>query len=84
MSNHELNEFNELARKADEHGGMAFPSQCERGAAVVNFHGMTLRDWFAGHALSGLMAADEVRGEKAVKEAWALADEMLKQRPVRG
>jgi hypothetical protein len=39
---------------------------------------MTLRDWFAGMALAGGLATDFQNNP--VKEAYALADEMLKRR----
>ena len=38
----------------------AFPTRVERGAPLGGFEefpGMTLRDWFAGQALSGLLAS---------------------------
>ena len=52
--------------------------------------GMTLRDWFAGYALSGIVAAQEWRNdmvglgqgsvESDATEAYRLADAMLRQR----
>jgi len=43
--------------------------------------GMTLRDWFAGQALAGLLAGDPnyLPGEYASR-AYVIADEMLDER----
>lgn len=67
---------------APQDGGPAFPHVLYQGG-----EGMKLRDWFAGHALSGLLAADpEVRGDdhaflKAVAVgAYAYADAMIAAR----
>jgi hypothetical protein len=55
-------------------GGPAFP--VEFGTA-----GMTLRDWFAGMALSGLIITGDERHEECVaKDAFAHADAMLTHR----
>lgn len=67
-------------------GGPAFPNHdgCDPE------EGMSLRDWFAGQVLTGLVVArcittddqdrlSEERGRKA-KSAYALADAMLKAR----
>ena len=46
-----------MADKIDE-GGFAFPMN-EKNSAGSHYHshsGMSLRDWFAGQALAGLMA----------------------------
>ncbi len=40
--------------------------------------GMTLRDWFAGQALIGLITISGSKG--AVEKAYSIADEMLKHR----
>ncbi len=61
-------------------GGPAFACAAENG----HQEGMTLRDWFAGQALTGLCAnsipgnhhAHEVR----VREAFAMADKMIEER----
>lgn len=47
--------------------------------------GMTLRDWFAGMALQGLLADPSICGSVEVfaKDAFALADAMMKQREVK-
>jgi hypothetical protein len=47
---------------------------------------MTLRDWFAGQALCGLLAraGEDMRFETAARESYGLADAMLKARVVLG
>ena len=65
-------------------GGPAFAQQleCNRdGYAVTG--GMTLRDYFAAKALQALMARDFVEGLEYsgfCKEAYRMADKMLKER----
>ena len=42
---------------------------------------MSLREWYAGQAVAGLMASDADRGAKtAAVKAFQIADEMLLQR----
>lgn len=62
-------------------GGPAFP--------VVEVHpvhgsridmGMSLRDWFAGQALAGLIAQCNMPNEVYSRMAYTLADTMLQQR----
>lgn len=75
-------------------GGAAFPRPDERGPMGEGIRegadGMTLRDWFAGQALSGICAtltADEIEqlaegvkgGRLIVGAATALADKMIKE-----
>ena len=45
-------------------------------------HGMSLRDWFAGQALAGMLASEESSGtwEDFARSAYRLADAMLKER----
>lgn len=67
-------------------GGPAFPLQAhvdeQLSRAYLTQQGMSLRDWFAGQALSGLMASPN--GPRLVKEAvdvaYCAADTMLKAR----
>ena len=42
--------------------------------------GMDLRDWFAGQALGGLLAAKLEVWEKAIYTAYEIADRMLEVR----
>jgi len=44
--------------------------------------GMTLRDWFAGQALAGLLAKDWYSATRAAEGAYGIADAMLKMRKV--
>ena len=75
-------------------GGPAFPVPKESDGGWEDtdcttwrhFHGMTLRDWFAGQAVAGIMgsSADAVtKNEQATfiaTEAYLVADAMLKAR----
>lgn len=65
-------------------GGPAFPHQDWDPSiqAQRREHGMSLRDEFAGRALTGLLANSETRGVNShyAKVAYAIADDMLKAR----
>ena len=75
-----------------EDGGSAFPIPLDdRPGAYETHPGMTLRDWFAGKALSGILAesfgCDPNAGipppwqpEHAAERAYRMADAMLKAR----
>lgn len=61
------------------------PSVNERGEYQPPAPGMTLRDWFAGQALNGILAADvppRINGYTMQYDeaAYAIADAMLAQR----
>jgi hypothetical protein len=57
-------------------GGPAFPTRYHE-----DMHGMTLRDWFAGQALQGLLASTKTSDGLAIaKDAYILADAMLRAR----
>ena len=65
-------------------GGPAFPHTddiCPNGSQY--YPGMTLRDWFAGQAMAGLLANPEFRNQSVEEHAmcalWA-ADAMLAER----
>ena len=61
-------------------GGPAFPRHAYDG-----HDGMTLRDWFAGQALAGLLAKygfGEAEPESMAADSYAYADAMLKAREV--
>jgi hypothetical protein len=61
-----------------EDGGPAFPIET---TATPYAPGMSLRDWFAGQALCGLMANDEQAPESVfAKEAYRMADAMIAAR----
>jgi len=71
-------------------GGPAFPEigNIAHNSDWQNESGMTLRDWFAGQALLGILANPTVRqadksmsGEEALaRTAYAVADAMIKAR----
>lgn len=71
----------------------AFPrpySNTPGGLPIVSQSGMTLRDYFAAHALQGMLAnpsenAESAWNSDAVAAQWAykLADAMLKERSTR-
>ena len=72
-------------------GGPAFPRQhtvanANDPAFKLGCEGMTLRDWFAGQALAGLLAsikdAEEILNNyaHAANEAWSYADAMIAER----
>jgi len=63
-------------------GGPAFPTRYHE-----DMHGMTLRDWFAGQALAGLLACGEAHDEHTdsvtAGAAYKMADAMLTAREVK-
>lgn len=63
-------------------GGPAFPARegqaFERGQTISP--GMTLRDWFAGMALTNAYTQAEDNRDKAAAWAYELADALLKAR----
>jgi len=66
-------------------GGFAFPMTASTGDprdGVYCQNGMTLRDWFAGQALQGILAGTR-NGDKPAnwaKAAYLIADAMIKAR----
>jgi hypothetical protein len=73
-----------------DNGGPAFPLNHEiphpKGLRYdVHWDGMTLRDWFAGQALIGLLGTyttDLVAWEKVSARAYGIADAMIEARKV--
>lgn len=66
-------------------GGFAFPCGPDDKAGWSAEYGMTLRDWFAGKALTGLLSTyptDEVAWEKVSARAYGIADAMITAREV--
>ncbi len=70
-------------------GGPAFPGEARyvEGAGMVTVHGMSLRDWFAGQALAGLLGTKEgwdADNSDLVTSAFEIADAMLARRKEAG
>ncbi len=75
---HRINAYERLRPKMDD---AAFPA-FDRGQS----RGMNLRDWFAGHALAGMLgnSADSYAPEDAARIAYLNADAMLAKRESAG
>lgn len=72
-----------MSKKID-HGGFAFPTheiKATNGSTLsAGSDGMSLRDWFAGQAMSGALAGEpgsHLIPERLAKESYAFADAML-------
>jgi len=70
---------------SEEDGGQAFPDHYTNGNGYLQQHpGMTLRDWFAGQALAGIMAGDPdaitIQNCFNASLCYQLADAMLAER----
>jgi len=63
-------------------GGQAYPMGYHRDGNSADHGGMSLRDWFAGQALAGLIACATSSGdpEKSADYCYQVADAMLKAR----
>ena len=63
-------------------GGPAFPMQGDPDDRYVGYLGMSLRDWFAGKALSGILSDNTVRDDPAsfADIAYDMADAMIAAR----
>ena len=61
-------------------GGAAFPVVVSLAGTNRVLDGMSLRDWFAGQALSGLSTAGGNLPYLVAEDAYKLADEMMKAR----
>ena len=72
-------------------GGPAFPSKTLTGASTalhdIYHPGMSLRDWFAGMALSGIMISapddSELLDDDIAKWAYDIAEAMLAEKEQR-
>ena len=66
-------------------GGPAFPRPPGRfdGVDLLDQQGMSLRDWFAGQALMGILSAPVVPDEPRAVLAYRYADAMLEARRAR-
>lgn len=64
-----------------DNSGPAFPVTLEDGSCYI---GLSMRDWFAGQALSGLLAESNhslgLPVSSVVSAAYLYADEMIAQR----
>lgn len=60
-------------------GGPAYPNRWADGHEDM---GMSLRDWFAGQALVGVIGAAKTNEltMKSIQTAWSIADAMLAER----
>lgn len=77
--------FNFMKTQNETDGGPAFPVSVGMGPLSANFAspGMSLRDWFAGMALQGIMAASQgswIDIKEFATLSFRLADAMLKER----
>ena len=71
----------------EKDGGLAFPDPARAGGHCMDT-GMTLRDWFAGQALVGIINAcamdarqnGERTEEMFARKAYSIADAMLEAR----
>ena len=67
-------------------GGPAFPYEIDLpngdGSETTHYSmGMTIRDWFAGMAMQGLLASTKTNSAQVIaKDAYIIADAMLAQR----
>jgi hypothetical protein len=67
---------------SDKDGGPAFPGQPRDTFASNLPPGMSLRDWFAGQALVGMLASPLITSNRESYAQWAYlqADAMLAER----
>jgi hypothetical protein len=62
-------------------GGPAFPTEPRSSVHGKKYDGMTLRDWFAGQALAGLLAqGGSATWERDAENAYQAADAMIAAR----
>lgn len=73
-----------MSQQIDD-GGPAYPCeayQCPQDTETTKYRGMSLRDWFAGQALAGLLADPNGSGDMdaITRGTYMLADKMLSAR----
>lgn len=62
-------------------GGAAFPHPVPQDCWGSNATGMSLRDWFAGQALIGIVTAHGIREASiSARDVYRMADAMLSER----
>jgi hypothetical protein len=61
-------------------GGPAFPVDHNLRTGYRQDEGMTLRDWFAGQALAGMLARGNMLAVSGAEAAYQYADAMLAER----
>ena len=59
-------------------GGPAYPRTAKSGTYQLSSDGISKRDWFAGHALAGLV--NHLSPEAAAEYAYKYADAMIIER----
>ena len=74
-----------MIARANAEGGAAFPlAPFRKDGVMIDQPGMSLRDWFAGQALAGVMANSNIKPtetfETIANHAFAFADAMLAER----
>lgn len=65
------------------YGGPAFPWKEQTKGGFIDHPGMSLRDWFAGKALQGMVSGSqglEISIREFAKSSYELADEMIAER----
>lgn len=66
------------AFRIQEHRAM-FPSKVKHGEAEFTQGGLTVREWFAGQALAGLIAGGFNSSSHASEKAFRMADAMIER-----
>lgn len=73
-----------MSEKPINDGGPAFPhtTQWDGITPAINYHGISMRDYFAAAALQGNIAHPDVTGNRddIARDAYKYADAMLKAR----
>ena len=64
----------------DKDGGPAYPTMTEVRTGAAVYKGMTLRDWLAGQALTGIVSVSGNGPDEVARQCYAYADAMLEAR----